>query len=112
MALSMLIRCNVRLHGIILHQYFCMHFYHMFFCSCFSGGLSDKIILLRNAIYDKRLNYMSLKLQKTNQGGVSLDPKRKDPCLADGCLTTVKSIYMDDLLEVRNDVTATIFVLT
>ena len=66
----------------------------------FSGGLSDKVILLRNAVYDKRLNYMSLKLEKTNQGGVRLDPNRKDPCLATNCLNTVKSIYMDDLLEV------------
>ena len=43
---------------------------------------------------------MSLKLNENNQGGISLDVERKDPCLADGCITTVKAILMDDLLEV------------
>ena len=73
----------------------------MWYRIAFLGGYEDRITVLRNAVYDGRLNYMSLKMNENNQGGVALDVKRKDPCLADGCLTTVKTILMDDLLEVN-----------
>ena len=65
--------------------------------------VEDKVTVLQNAISDKRLNYLDLRLDPTNQGGIHVDESNHNyKCYEEDCPPQVKAIYMDDVLEVVN----------
>ena len=65
--------------------------------------LEDNVIVLQNAISDKRLNYVDLNLDPTNQGGIHINESNHNfKCYGDDCPPQTKTIYLDDVLDVMN----------
>lgn len=66
------------------------------------GKLEDKIILIQNAISDRR-ETLELSIPGDNQGGVGLTSQDADRfCTEPDCPPQATTIVMDDLLEVTN----------
>lgn len=69
----------------------------------FVSHLENQVTVLQNAVYDKRIEHVNLQLHDSNQGATHINNSNHGyKCYGDDCPAQVKSILMDDLLEVVN----------
>ena len=62
------------------------------------AGVTEKITLLQNAVSNNHA-VIQLKMNRDNQGGISIDANLKKPCTKGECGPKVATITMDDLIK-------------